>query len=213
MRLSRRPLPPRQTIYVSTFVLQALYLALAVPVANIEGIPLLPLLSLDLYGLAIGLSWVAGKLVLVHAITTGWPPSDAELLRRLAPSLWPKPLAVFAILCATTGVVEEITFRVIFPDILLASGIGALTVWIMSCVAFGLGHAAQGIRGCLIAGVLGGINLLLFWHLGSIAPLIVSHAVYDFIRGVQIAVQARTHAPFDPAPSHTQEATTWMSRL
>jgi hypothetical protein len=200
---SQGPLPSRVSIYVGTGVLQAIYLALAIPVARIEGIPLFTPLVLTSYGILVGLGWIVVKLVLVDAVSIWWPRSNPQLLLRMAPELQPRSLASFALLCATTGVVEEVTFRVLLPGLLLGWGIAPVTVWIVSSLVFGLGHASQGVRGCVLAGLLGGVNLLLFWHLGSIWPLVLSHALYDFVSGLRIALGAR----MAPSLSQTQQAT------
>ncbi len=199
------PLPARTALYAGTLFLQAIYFVLAVAVANVEEISLFTPVAPIGYGLLVAFGWLVAKLVIVEVVSTWWPPSRPELLLRLAPELEPKALAIFALICATTGVVEEITFRVVLPEILLGWGLAPAAVWILSSLIFGVGHAPQGLRGCVLAGLLGGVNLLLFWHLGSIWPLMLSHALYDFARGLRIAAGARSsRAPGSPAPQNSE---------
>lgn len=180
-------LPSREAIYASTWFLQAMYLFMTWWLCRIDDIPFLPPWRFDAYGMLVAIGWTTAKIVLIGIVSIWWKRENLELLSRLAPRLEPKSIFLYAAICCTTGFAEEIVFRVHFPNVLLSSGVGTIATILLSAGVFGFWHAAQGVRGMVLAGILGGGNLLIYWHLGTIYPLMLAHALYDLICGIRVA--------------------------
>lgn len=92
-------------------------------------------------------------------------------------------LSRWVALSLTAGFCEEFIFRGyliwIFQSILGLYGAAAF-----SLVVFAIGHAYQGVKGALTAGVLGGLLTLVVLILGSLWPAIVLHALADIGSGL-----------------------------
>ena len=89
--------------------------------------------------------------------------------------------ALFALVCVTAGVCEEIIFRGWIIRYLAALPAG-LTLWGslgVSAALFGLVHLYQGWRGVALTAVLGGLLGFLFLNTGSLIVPIVLHVLID----------------------------------
>ena len=89
--------------------------------------------------------------------------------------------ALFALVCVTAGVCEEIIFRGWIIRYLAALPFG-LTLWGslgMSTALFGLVHLYQGWRGVALTAVLGGLLGFLFLVTGNLTVPIVLHVLID----------------------------------
>jgi uncharacterized protein len=119
-------------------------------------------------------------------------------MRGLAPTLsW--EMVAFALVCLTAGVCEELLYRGWLVNLLrVATG----SVWIavsVGSVAFGLGHAYQGVRGMLRTGFIGLQLAVLYIAIGSLVPGQVLHAAVDLVGGFAMAVAAARLAAVEAA--------------
>lgn len=183
--------PTRTAIYSGTWILQVGYFVVAWMLLRKDHIAFLPPWQFDAYGLLVAIVWVFAKLGFVALVSIWWKRRNLALMLRLAPRWEPKTIALYAAICCTTGVAEELVFRVHLANALLAGGFGLVGTLVASGVIFGAWHAAQGWRGGVLAGILGAANLLIYWHLGSIYPVMLSHALYDLVCGLRIAWRYR----------------------
>jgi uncharacterized protein len=93
-------------------------------------------------------------------------------------------IAVFMVLALTTGICEELIYRgwvVNFASQLTHS------IWIgvvLGAVAFGFGHAHQGLKGMLLTGVLGLLFGAIFVFTSSLFPGQVIHVVLNAVNGL-----------------------------
>lgn len=89
--------------------------------------------------------------------------------------------ALFALVCVTAGVCEEVIFRGWIIRYLAALPFG-LTLWKslgLSSALFGLVHLYQGWRGVAVTAVLGGLLGFLFLVTGNLIVPIILHALID----------------------------------
>ena len=89
--------------------------------------------------------------------------------------------ALFALVCVTAGVCEEIIFRGWIIRYLAALPFG-LTLWGslgLSSALFGLVHLYQGWRGVALTAVLGGMLGLLFLVTGNLIVPVILHVLID----------------------------------
>jgi membrane protease YdiL (CAAX protease family) len=102
----------------------------------------------------------------------------------------PRDLRAFAALGITAGVCEEVMYRGYLPWYL-----SAFLPWSAALIAavavFGLGHAYQGVRGALLATLVGALALAIYLWTGSLVAPIVLHATIDLANGY-IAYRARS---------------------
>lgn len=99
----------------------------------------------------------------------------------------------------TAGFCEELLYRSFLPSLLTSVFHGnAVAAWIVSTLAFGLGHAYQGPRAIVGTTVLGAIFATPTILLSSIWPAAVLHALFN-MRAVafpaDVALPAGTHVP------------------
>lgn len=183
--------PSRRVIYTGTWILQVGYFVVAWMLLRNDGFAFFPPWQFDAYGLQVAIAWVFVKIGFVALVSIWWKRRNLALMLRLAPRWEPRTIALYAAICCTTGIAEELVFRVHLANALLAAGLGAAGTVITSGVIFGAWHAAQSWRGGVLAGILGAVNLLIYWHLGSIYPVMLSHALYDLVCGLRIAWKYR----------------------
>lgn len=139
--------------------------------------------------------WIGSALVMVLSglvvLQTRAVISSAEALRAARRQIAPVNAILphnaheahwFSVLSVTAGICEEIVYRGF-----LLSYLGTyLTPWgalPLSALAFGLGHAEQGIKGIVKTGAMGLVLALLVLWTGSILPSIVLHVVIDLTSG------------------------------
>ena len=87
----------------------------------------------------------------------------------------------FALLAVTAGVTEELLYRAWLPWFLvLAAPVGGYGgAALVASVAFGLGHAYQGVRGVLLAGAAGFLLAQLYLSTGSLLLPVLLHVLVD----------------------------------
>ena len=90
---------------------------------------------------------------------------------------------VFIGLAITAGICEEVLYRGYLLWYLQSLGLGLGAV-VVAIVAFGLGHAIQGIRGIVGTGVAGAVFMGLYLLTGSLVAPIVLHATVDLANGL-----------------------------
>lgn len=90
----------------------------------------------------------------------------------------------FAVISATAGLGEEITYRgFLIP--LLGGAIGApWTAAALTSLSFGVLHAYQGAAGMVRAALLGFAFAATFLITGSLWPAIISHAIINLVAGL-----------------------------
>jgi membrane protease YdiL (CAAX protease family) len=105
-------------------------------------------------------------------------------------------LAWFTALSATAGVCEELIFR----GYILWAAQSVLGLWpavVLSCLAFALAHAYQGIDGIIKTGLVGAFFMASVLFLGSLLPAMVAHALIDIGQGVVAWLILREDGPQD----------------
>lgn len=170
--------------WISTAVLLAIWLGVGRPL-SLLGVKL-PHGSGFWSGVAIFAVAAAGLFAQLHAVRTS--PQVAEQVRAATASLrfllpvTRRELRVFTWLGVTAGIVEELLCRGYMIWVLRA----VVPTWaalVLSSVAFGAGHAYQGLAGVFKTSAvglgLGGLYLLT----GSIWMPILLHAVVDVLSG------------------------------
>lgn len=149
--------------------------------AALPGVPALTsgFLAAVLSGLLVGL--------LAPVLLAQWNPA---LRKKLEASFTPiayylprtgRERALFALVCVTAGVCEEIIFRGWIIRYLAALPVG-LTLWGclgLSSALFGLVHLYQGWRGVALTALLGGLLGFLFLVTGSLIVPIILHVLID----------------------------------
>ena len=90
---------------------------------------------------------------------------------------------VFIGLAITAGICEEVLYRGYLLWYLQSLGLGRGAV-VVAIVAFGLGHAIQGIRGIVGTSVAGAVFMGLYLLTGSLVAPIVLHATVDLANGL-----------------------------
>ena len=113
----------------------------------------------------------------------------ADHVRAIAPA-GGLEMSVFALVCVTAGIGEELLYRGWLVNLLrVATG----SVWIavvIGSTVFGTGHAYQGGRGMLRTGLIGFQLAVLFVYVGSLIPGQVLHAAADLVAGALFATSA-----------------------
>lgn len=187
--------PPisRVSIYARVMALQLIYGGFTLYVAVRNEIPLLvPPTSWSVVAI-IAIGAVAAKIVLVRWRRDWFRSHTGPAVDGLAPRLRTREFPFFAVLCVTTGLAEEFTYRLVAPTLLGWISFGAsfsIDPWLslaITSLAFAVLHAPQRLRGMLFAGAFGAANQMLAWWTGSIWTAVLSHAAYDLVAGVVIA--------------------------
>jgi len=93
-----------------------------------------------------------------------------------------RELRAFSALSITAGVCEELLFRG-FLLVFLTALLGTLPAVALSSLAFGAGHAYQGVTGILKTGGVGLVLAGLFLLTGSLWPPMLLHAMLDVNSG------------------------------
>lgn len=110
-------------------------------------------------------------------------------MRKFSPAFGPE-FAAFVLVCLTAGVCEELLYRGWLVNLLRAA---TGSVWIavaVASVAFGIGHAYQGVLGMLRTGFVGLQLAVLFVAVDSLVPGQVLHAAVDLVSGFAMATAA-----------------------
>ncbi len=98
------------------------------------------------------------------------------LLPRTRPEKW-----AFAVVAVTAGITEEVLYRGwLVWFLLLAAPVGGYGgALVVSSVAFGLGHAYQGVRGVVLTGLAGFGLAQLAFSTGSLLLPVLLHVLVD----------------------------------
>ncbi|MES3160387.1 MAG: type II CAAX endopeptidase family protein [Halorubrum sp.] len=191
--------PPARELTLSTKLLlanvtlsQTLGLAVLVAVAWWTGVPAAAFgLGGDTFAVVLGWGVVAGGvLYLGNELAAGLgkrvgATAPERLREAMAPSDTRGWVLLLVVVLPVIAVFEELLFR--------GALIGAMAVgfevdpWLLavvSSVAFGLGHGAQGRLGIAVTGVLGFALAALFVHTGSLLVVIVAHYVVNALEFV-----------------------------
>ena len=146
----------------------------------------LPLDSRLLGGLLIA---GAGMVLLVLQLRS--VTADAESRRQAWDALGPlrailphTPLeaAWFRGVSITAGVCEEALYRGFLPWV-QESMLPTPAAFGIAVLAFGAGHAYQGVGGVVKTSILGAVMALLTWLTGSLIPAVLLHAAIDLLNG------------------------------
>ena len=118
--------------------------------------------------------------------------SPEDLKKRLAnlqhffPSGFTEIIA-FSAMAISAGICEELLYRGWLLHLIAASTGSVFIGLLLSSVAFGLGHAYQGLQGVLSTGVVGFLLGLVFLWVGSLIPVQILHAFINLSSGLMCA--------------------------
>jgi uncharacterized protein len=148
-------------------------------------------------GLGLGVCLYAGnELIAAGASLLGYTPPEV-LRETLAPeSIGEWALLLGAILPAV-AFVEELLFRAAFVGAISAGF--AVSPWplvVVSSIAFGFGHGAQGSFGMVVTGALGFALAATFVLTGSLLVVVIAHYL---VNAVEFAVHEGLGIEFGPA--------------
>lgn len=104
-------------------------------------------------------------------------PAVALLLPRT-----PGEARAFTAVGVTAGICEEILCRGFLLWYFLHF-LGPAVAATVACVIFGVGHAYQGLRGIILTGLAGGVEMVIYLVTGSLFAPIVLHAAIDIGNG------------------------------
>jgi uncharacterized protein len=105
-------------------------------------------------------------------------------VRTVLPST-PREARVFVGVALTAGICEEVLYRgylLWYWQSLVPPGIAIVA----AILAFGLGHAYQGVRGIFATGIAGAVAMAVYLLTGSLLAPIVLHAALDLVNGFTI---------------------------
>ncbi|MGM0397379.1 MAG: CPBP family intramembrane glutamic endopeptidase [Halobacteriota archaeon] len=149
------------------------------------GVPATELASSLLVGVALGAAIAIGN-VLLERVVDAPALREAEAVRHLlapsSPSGW---VTLLLVVVPTIAIAEELLFR--------GALVGALAVgfevspWalaVLSSLAFGAAHSAQGTVGVVVTAVFGLVLAVAFVLTGDLLVVIVAHGVVDAVEFV-----------------------------
>jgi len=117
----------------------------------------------------------------------------------------PGELRLFGVVAVTAGICEELLFRG-FLIWYFAHVTGLLQAALLSSIAFGIGHAYQGLRYVLVTGLLGAFLSAVYLLTGSLILPMLIHALMDLYSG-WVAYRVFGSAP----PAHPAPGGPWPS--
>lgn len=165
------------------------FLAVHVVLRSIEPAALRIALPLD--ARLLGAMLVSGALVMLVAgqarVALRDEDNRAEARKALIPvramlAHTPREYAWFRPVAWTAGICEEILYRGYLPW-LLAQAMPVGWAFVVATLAFGVGHAYQGVPGVVKTTIVGAVMSALTWASGSILPAVVLHVAIDAING------------------------------
>jgi membrane protease YdiL (CAAX protease family) len=138
-------------------------------VAQLLGMPLL-------VGVALGVGlWLASELG-SRAVDAAGIEHDESLRAMLAPDSTAGWLVLLLLVLPVIAGVEELVFRAAAIGVVsTAYGISPWLLAVLSSLAFGIGHGAQGTAGVLVTGILGLVLAAAFVLTGSLIVVFVAH--------------------------------------
>jgi membrane protease YdiL (CAAX protease family) len=185
-RLEHGPLPPRARHFQVVLVQQAVFAAVSLAVARVEGIALFPEPAIPSMALALGLVGLLGSLALMHRV---WRRT-VEQRARLAYFFMPRTAAekrLWAGLALVAGIGEELTYRGVMYTLLLRLTGAPAGAALVSAAIFGISHSVQGWGSALVTVAFGlgfqGLALVS----GSLYLPMAVHVCYDLAAGLAYA--------------------------
>jgi len=136
-------------------------------------------------------SWTAAALFFAVILTTlklRWKVRPFEQKRRLY-SMLPhnaQELRLYTLVALCAGIGEEIVYRGVFTSIIWWSTGNLILGGVLSAIAFGLAHMIQGWRAVVTIFGIALISQGIVTFSGSLIPVMVVHATYDFVAGILI---------------------------
>jgi membrane protease YdiL (CAAX protease family) len=107
-------------------------------------------------------------------------------LRKFSPAFGLE-MAVFAFVCLTAGVCEELLYRGWLVNLLRAATGSVWVAIVVGAAVFAIGHAYQGTKAMLRTGFVGLQLAYLFVTVDSLIPGQVIHAAFDLVMGFALA--------------------------
>lgn len=129
-----------------------------------------------LWGLALGTGLWAASKTSSRALDVAGIEYDERLRAMLAPESLAGWIVLLGVALPTIAAVEELLFRAAAIGV-VAAGFD-LSPWLLvvvSSIAFGLGHGAQGRVGIVVTGLLGTVLASAFVLSGSLLVVVVAH--------------------------------------
>lgn len=183
-RHSELLLLPRRTLYYSSVLsewvltsigaLIVLGARIRIPVFNFPGRG--PLIFWSGLISAIALGSLIGFVVLERV---NWWPQEPPLVRHLMPETRGEKLLCLFVLAPTAAVCEEFLYRGYLYSQLASRLHSPLAAWIVSSLAFGMGHTYQSFNGAVRAALLGALLAWPVFRLGCIYPAVIAHFLLD----------------------------------
>jgi len=179
-----QPLPRSPIYFGSIFVLWTLG-AVSFAAATASGFPLRslgiqPVTAAD-FAIWAAIVVVAGGTIVAACRALGM--RESPVMHDLIP-VTPREKAIFALLCVSAGICEEVAFRGFLLAALTAATGSLFAGVVVSSVAFGVLHAHQNPGGAARAAVLGAVLAIPLLVTGSLLPSIVGHALIDLVGGL-----------------------------
>ncbi|UWG47253.1 Metal-dependent membrane protease, CAAX family [Halanaeroarchaeum sp. HSR-CO] len=149
------------------------------------GVPAMELASSILGGVVLGAAIALGN-VLLERVVDAPALREAEAVRRLlapaSPGGWGTLLLVVV---PTIAIAEELLFRgALIGALAVGFEISPWVLAVLSSVAFGAAHSAQGAIGVVVTGVFGLVLAAAFVLTGDLLVVIVAHGVVDAVEFV-----------------------------
>ena len=176
---------PKLPVYASTSislwflafaaVMVSAYSGFTAALIGLRPVPLRPLLSWTVFGLA--------AAVALYAFSRYFNVKESRLLDQLLPHTRTERIA-FVFVSLTAGICEEVVFRGFLIAALTPAFGNIVPAVVASCVLFGVLHSYQGIIGGVRAGILGFALAIPYAVTGSLLPSMIAHTLIDVVAGL-----------------------------
>jgi membrane protease YdiL (CAAX protease family) len=179
----------RPRLYASALFSHAIFALLAWFVARDLGVQFLGPIEMRASHLLVGaIGLAAGLLPLLPAFHAGKPVN--ERTKQIAPRT-SRDHALFYVVCASAGVVEELAYRGAFFTLLAILTGSWWIAAVLASAAFGLAHLSQGWKGAVGAGVIGMFAQLIVGLTGTLFVAMAVHTLHDVVTGTAISRRVR----------------------
>lgn len=194
------PIPARARLYVSGMFTHAIFLALVWSASRDFSQSLLAPYRPRPLHVALGLASLAlGLLPLLPRFRIDNPAGRARSL--LLAARTGREFLLFAAVCLTAGIAEELAYRGVLFTLLSTLLRGWWVPAIVSAAMFGIVHLFQGWKSAGIAGLLGLRDQIVVGLTGTVFVVIVTHVLHDLVTGVVVSARARRDDLVDAAGS------------
>jgi len=180
--------PDRISLYVRTILLEWLELGLVLVGVWRKGLSVLTVLGEHwssvrsfLRDLGIGLAFLVTTIT-VTSILAGHHHND-QATQFLLPQ-GARETALWLVVSLTAGICEEAVYRGYFQKQFIAFTKNVPAGIVLSALAFGAGHAYQGVGRALVIVVLGMMSGILAHWCRSVRPGMIAHALQDMLGAV-----------------------------